>query len=104
MELSLREKAVATKLDFASIGKVMTPVQIRRISTKRSILAEIRDMPEQTQEDQTFTSYEEYKRTFFPNAFQQEEVHISEEITQEQAQRLRDVLIDWSENFFSEDL
>lgn len=58
-------------------------------------------MPE---ENQTFESYEEYKRTFFPNAFQQEEVRISDEITEEQAQRLREVLFDWSQNFFSEEL
>lgn len=71
---------------------------------KRSILVEIRGMPEQIQEDQTFASYDEYKRTFFPNAYQQEEVHVNDEITEEQAQRLRDVLIDWSQNFFSEEL
>ncbi len=80
----------------------MTPVQkIRSNRIQRSILVEIRGMPE---ENQTFESYEEYKRTFFPNAYQQEEVHASDEITEEQAQRLREVLIDWSQNFFSEDL
>ena len=70
---------------------------------KSSILLEI-GMSEQKREERTFTSYEEYKRTYFPNAFLKEVVHTDQEITQEQAERLRQVLQDWSQNFFSEDM
>ncbi len=61
-------------------------------------------MTDPIRKDQKFASYEEFKRTFFPNAFQQEEVQVNHEITEEQAQRLRQVMIDWSQNFFSEEL